>query len=47
MGGRIGAYSVLVGEPEGKRPLGRLQHRGDGNFKRIFRKWGGEEHGVD
>jgi len=24
-----GAYSVLVGKPEGKRPIGRLRHRWD------------------
>jgi hypothetical protein len=26
-GDRRGAYRVLVGKPEGKRPLGRLRHR--------------------
>jgi hypothetical protein len=27
MGERKGIYRVLVGKPEGKRPLGRLRHR--------------------
>jgi hypothetical protein len=27
-----GAYRVLVGEPEGKRPLGRPRHRWEGNI---------------
>jgi len=26
-GGRRGVYKVLVGKPEGKRPLGRPRHR--------------------
>jgi hypothetical protein len=26
---RRGAYRVLVGRPEGKRPLGRARHRGE------------------
>ena len=28
MGDRRGIYRVLVGKPEGKRPLGRLRRRG-------------------
>jgi len=27
MGARSGAYRVLVGKPEGKKPLGRPRHR--------------------
>jgi len=27
MGERRGVYKVLVGKPEGKRPLGRIRHR--------------------
>jgi hypothetical protein len=27
------AYGILVGKPEGKRPLGRLRHRFVGNIK--------------
>jgi hypothetical protein len=35
MGEGRGAHRVLVGKPEGKRPLGRIILRG------IFRKWTG------
>jgi len=28
-----GMYRVLVGKPEGKRPLGRPRHRWDDNIK--------------
>jgi hypothetical protein len=31
-GGRV-MYRVLVGKPEGKRPLGRLRHRWEDNIK--------------
>jgi hypothetical protein len=27
------AYKVLVGKPEGKRPLGKPRHRWEGNIK--------------
>jgi len=30
---RRGAYRVLVGKPEGERPLGRPRHRGEYNIK--------------
>jgi len=30
---RRGAYRVLVGKPEGKRPLGRPRHRWENNIK--------------
>jgi hypothetical protein len=33
MGEERGAYRVLVGRPEGKRPLGRPRHRWEGNIK--------------
>ena len=33
MGGRIGAYRVLVGKPERKRPHGRPSCRREGNSK--------------
>jgi hypothetical protein len=29
---------LLVGEPEGKRPVGRLRHRWEDNIKIIFNK---------
>ena len=41
VGERRGIYRVLVGKPEGKRPLGRPRCRLDGRIilKWIFRKW--------
>jgi len=41
-----GAYRVLVGKPEGKRPLGRPRHRWEGNIKINLQKmiWG---RGID
>ena len=33
MGERRGEYSVLVGKPEGKRPLGRPRHIWEDNIK--------------
>ena len=33
MGERRGVYWVLVGKPEGKRPLGRLGRRWEGDIK--------------
>jgi hypothetical protein len=38
-----GVYRVLVGKPEGKRPLWRPRHRWRIILRRIFRKWGVEE----
>jgi hypothetical protein len=37
------AYRVLVGNPEGNRPLGRPRRRWKGTIKMEFRKigWGG------
>jgi hypothetical protein len=32
-GERRGVYRVLVGKPEGKRPLGRPRYRGENNIK--------------
>jgi hypothetical protein len=32
-GDRRGVYRVLVGNPEGKRPLGRSRHRWEDNIK--------------
>jgi len=32
-GERRGVYRVLVGKPEGKRPLGRPRHRWENNIK--------------
>jgi len=33
MGERRGVYRVLVGKPEGKRPLGRPRRRWEDNIK--------------
>jgi hypothetical protein len=37
---RRGAYRVLVGKPEGKRPLGRLRHRWENNIKTDLQEVG-------
>jgi len=39
IGDRRGAYWVLIGKPEGKRPLGRPRHRWENNNKIDLRKW--------
>jgi hypothetical protein len=39
MGEWSGAYRILVGRPEGRRPLGRPRHRREDNI--IFTKWDG------
>ena len=41
MGDRKGAYRVLVGKPEVRRPLGRPRRRWE-DIKWIFKKWYGE-----
>ena len=33
IGERRGIFQVLVGKPEGKRPLGKLRHRWEDNIK--------------
>ena len=33
MGNRRGEYGVLVGKPEGKRPLGKLSSRWENNIR--------------
>jgi len=42
MGARKAAYRVLVGKPEGKRPLGRPTHRCKNNIKMYLQevRWG-------
>jgi hypothetical protein len=42
MGEGRGVYRVLVGRPEGKRPLGRPRRRWEDNIKMDF-----EEKGID
>jgi hypothetical protein len=43
MGERRGAYRALVGNPEGRRPLGRPRRRWEDNIKMDLREvgWGG------
>jgi len=38
MGERRGVYRVLVGKPEGKRPLGRPRLRWENNIKMDFQE---------
>jgi len=45
MGERRGAYRVLVGKPEGKRPLGRPTRRWEVNIKMDLQEVGCE--GID
>jgi hypothetical protein len=42
-GEKRNAYRILVGKPEGKRPLGRPRHRWEDNIKMDLREigWGG------
>jgi len=46
MGQRRGAYRVLMGKTEGKRPLGRARRRWEDNNK-IDLQEVGSEHGLD
>jgi hypothetical protein len=41
MGEERGVHRVLVGKPEGKRPLGRPRHRWENNIKMDLQKVGG------
>jgi len=40
MGERTGVYRVLVGKPEGKRPLGRPRRRWEDNIKMDLQEVG-------
>jgi hypothetical protein len=40
MGEMINAYKILVGRPEGKRPLGRPRRRWEDNIKMDLREIG-------
>jgi hypothetical protein len=40
MGEGSGVYRVLVGEPEGRRPLGRPRRRWEDNIRFDFREMG-------
>jgi hypothetical protein len=39
---RRGAYRVLMGKPQGKRPLGRRRHSWQNNIKMYLQAVGGE-----
>jgi hypothetical protein len=43
IGGKRNAYRILVGKPEGKRPLGRPRRRREDNIRMDLREigWGG------
>jgi hypothetical protein len=41
MGKKTGAYRILVGRPERRRPLGRPRRRWEDNINWIFKKWDG------
>jgi hypothetical protein len=45
MGEKRGAYRILVGRPEGRRPLGRLRRRWEDNIKVDIQEMGWS--GVD
>jgi hypothetical protein len=38
-GREVRLYRVLVGKPEGKRPLERPRHRWEDNIKMDLQKW--------
>jgi hypothetical protein len=42
MGERRGVYRILVGKPEGKRPLGKPRRRWEDNIKMDLQKVGCE-----
>jgi hypothetical protein len=47
MGEVRGAYNILVGRPEGRRPLGRPRHRLEDNIKMDHREIGfGDEDWI-
>ena len=47
MGERTCVYRVLVGKPEGKRPLGRPKCRWEDNIKMDLQEVGCGEYGLD
>jgi hypothetical protein len=40
MGGRRGVYRILMGKPEGRRPLGRPKRRWEDNIKMDLQEMG-------
>jgi hypothetical protein len=47
MGERRGVYRVLVGRPEGKRPLGRPKRKWEDNIKVNHQEVGCGGYGLD
>ena len=47
MGKRRGVYRVLMGKPEGKRPLGRPRRRWEDNIGMDLREVGRGGYGLD
>ena len=48
MGERRGVYRVLVGKPQGKRPLGRPRRRWEDNIKMDLQEIGcGDMDGIE
>jgi hypothetical protein len=47
MGEVRGAYNILVGKPEGRRPLGRPRRRWEDNIKMDLREIGFWGCGLD
>jgi len=47
MGEGRGVHRVLVGKPEGKRPLGRPRHRWEDNIKMYLREVGGDGDWIE
>jgi hypothetical protein len=47
MGAKRNAYRILVGNPEGKRPLGRRRRRREDNIKMHLTGWGGMDQDRD
>jgi hypothetical protein len=47
MGEERGAYRILVGRPEGRRPLGRPRRRWRIILRWIFGKWDGDMNWIE
>jgi hypothetical protein len=46
MGEKRGAYSILVGKPEGRRPHGRPMSRREDNIKMVLQEVGWDMDGI-
>jgi len=47
MGEGRGVHRVIVGKPEGTRPLGRPRHRWEDNIKIVLREVGGSGYRME